>query len=103
MRSNRSKVDDVCSFDFAHRLRPVSQQSRARTTDTIQRDSRTLGATLRKVKGEWSAGGHQFNDDMVCRCGVTFLSHQERHTRCRNPRQRRVAYSGGSDKTLLSL
>ena len=30
----------------------------------------------RLVKGEWSAMGHQFGEDLVCRCEVSFQQHQ---------------------------
>ncbi len=46
-----------------------------------------MGQTLKKVKGEWSAFGHAFNDYMICGgCGISFDDHQRKPAICANPK-----------------
>ena len=56
--------------------------SRNGTTRTIQRSSKTLGKKLFEVKGDWSAWGHQFGEDMRCSCGISWTAHQNSPSSC---------------------
>ena len=70
--------------------------SRLHTVPTVQRSSRTLGKGLYRVRGKWSAGGHQFDEDMNCTCGISWDSHQAVPSICVN--QARYQHSNKKKK-----